>query len=83
MTTAAANGSFHPTAARPLRFSWKNVLIPAERIEKAILLIRKHKVMLDRDRRPPSCSSRMLVPVMSDGMRSGVNWMRLNDTSRI
>ncbi len=24
-----------------------------------------------------------MVPVMSDGIRSGVNWMRLNDTSRI
>ena len=27
----------------------KEVLIPSERIEKAILLIRGHKVMLDRD----------------------------------
>ncbi len=34
-------------------------------------------------RLPVSDSSRTIVPVMSDGIRSGVNWMRLNDTSRI
>ncbi len=34
-------------------------------------------------RRPASGSSRTFVPVMSDGMRSGVNWTRLNPTSRI
>ena len=30
-----------------------------------------------------SGSSRTVVPVMSDGIRSGVNWMRLKPTSRI
>src|SRR5579864_411475 len=35
------------------------------------------------DRRPASGSSRTLVPVMSEGIRSGVNWMRLKPTSRI
>ena len=34
-------------------------------------------------RRPASGSSRTLVPVMSEGIRSGVNWMRLKLTSRI
>ena len=34
-------------------------------------------------RRPASGSSRTLVPVMSDGIRSGVNWIRLKPTSRI
>ena len=35
-------------------------------------------------RRPVSGSScRMSVPVMSAGIRSGVNWMRLNDRCRI
>ena len=32
---------------------------------------------------PVRASSRTMVPVMSDGIRSGVNWMRLKDTSRI
>src|SRR5262245_9178727 len=36
-----------------------------------------------RNSRLPELSSRMVVPVMSDGIRSGVNWMRLNWTSRI
>ena len=34
-------------------------------------------------RRPASGSSRTLVPVMSEGIRSGVNWIRLKPTSRI
>ena len=34
-------------------------------------------------RRPLSSSSSTLVPVMSDGMRSGVNWIRLKGMSRI
>src|SRR5262245_40512471 len=34
-------------------------------------------------RRPWSFSSRTVVPVMSEGIRSGVNWMRLKATSRI
>ena len=34
-------------------------------------------------RRPVSGSSRTFVPVMSDGIRSGVNWIRLKLTSRI
>ena len=33
--------------------------------------------------RPASGSSRTLVPVMSEGIRSGVNWIRLKPTSRI
>ncbi len=32
---------------------------------------------------PASGSSSTLVPVMSDGIRSGVNWIRLKLTSRI
>src|SRR5258706_9016177 len=36
-----------------------------------------------RSRRVPSCSSRISVPVMSDGMMSGVNWIRLKSRSRI
>ena len=32
---------------------------------------------------PLGRSSRTVVPVMSDGIRSGVNWMRLKVTSRI
>ena len=35
------------------------------------------------DRRPLSESSRTFVPVMSEGIRSGVNWIRLKPTSRI
>ena len=34
-------------------------------------------------RRPWSSSSNTLVPVMSEGIRSGVNWMRLKSMSRI
>ena len=34
-------------------------------------------------RRPASGSSSTLVPVMSEGIRSGVNWIRLKPTSRI
>ena len=34
-------------------------------------------------RRPLSSSSKTLVPVMSEGIRSGVNWMRLKLMSRI
>ena len=34
-------------------------------------------------RRPASGSSSTFVPVMSEGIRSGVNWIRLKPTSRI
>ena len=34
-------------------------------------------------RRPDSGSSSTFVPVMSDGIRSGVNWIRLKLTSKI
>ena len=34
-------------------------------------------------RRPCSSSSSTFVPVMSEGIRSGVNWMRLKPRSRI
>ena len=34
-------------------------------------------------RRPLSSSSSTFVPVMSEGIRSGVNWMRLKGMSRI
>src|SRR5439155_696030 len=33
--------------------------------------------------RPASSSTIMLVPMMSPGMRSGVNWMREKDSSRL
>ena len=36
-----------------------------------------------KSRRPRSSSSSTFVPVMSEGIRSGVNWMRLNWMSRI
>ena len=36
-----------------------------------------------KSRRPCSSSSKTFVPVMSEGIRSGVNWMRLNWMSRI
>ena len=51
----------------------------------AVDLVRQHQVGEDRarlKRELPAAlrwsSSRMLVPVMSAGIRSGVNWMRLN-----
>ena len=37
----------------------------------------------NRSRRLPCSSSRISVPVMSDGIRSGVNWMRLKSRSRM
>ncbi len=44
----------------------------------------KHRPCTNRNsRRPPSPSSSTFVPVMSEGIRSGVNWIRLNCTSRI
>src|SRR4051812_21745532 len=39
--------------------------------------------LTNRSRRVPSCSSRISVPVMSDGMMSGVNWIRLKSRSRM
>ena len=39
--------------------------------------------MKRNSRRPSGVSSRTVVPVMSDGMRSGVNCTRLKPTSRI
>src|SRR5262245_44136861 len=39
--------------------------------------------LTNRRRRIPCSSSRISVPVMSDGIRSGVNWIRLNSRSRM
>ena len=39
--------------------------------------------LTNRSRRVPCSSSRISVPVMSDGMRSGVNWIRLKSRSRM
>ena len=52
-------------------------------ISSARMICAKIGPFTNRSRRPPSPSSRISVPVMSDGIRSGVNWMRLKSRSRI
>ena len=47
------------------------------------MLVKTGPSMNRNDRLPRSSSSSTFVPVMSEGIRSGVNWMRLKLTSRI
>ena len=52
-------------------------------ISSASTMLAKIGPRTNRNSRFPSAvSSRIVVPVMSDGIRSGVNWMRLKVTSR-
>src|SRR6266850_4718200 len=52
-------------------------------ISSARMICAKIGPFTNRSRRVPCSSSRISVPVMSDGMMSGVNWIRLNCRSRM
>ncbi len=52
-------------------------------ISSARMICAKIGPWTNRKPRRPLLSSRISVPVMSEGIKSGVNWMRLNVRSRI
>src|SRR3989449_7139932 len=52
-------------------------------ISSARMICAKIGPFTNRSRRVPCSSSRISVPVMSDGIRSGVNWIRLKSRSRM
>ena len=52
-------------------------------ISSASRMLAKMGPLTNRNSRLPDDSSRTMVPVMSEGIRSGVNWTRLKDSSMI